>query len=182
MGGNRNCKGWGWLLEVFSLGAPSKIGNYQKQRLCWPSYQLVYCLQSLKIKNIVFIDDLLFTVGWMIFLHLTSGYDRLMNKLLVIYLFLYCTIYCGIHGNVLSSKPSYKTFLSAYPSWKIMEIPGGGGLKQKCPPCMGVWIFSWTTHSPRVTVNNQENTRSILNVQQYLYCQKGYYRNTNTNA
>lgn len=37
----------------------------------------------------------------------------------------------------LSSKPSYKTFLSAYPSWKIMEIPGGGGLKQKCPPCMG---------------------------------------------
>ena len=63
------------------------------------------------------------------------------------------------------------------PSWKIMEIPGGGGLKQKCPPCMGVWIFSWTTHSPRVTVNNQENTCSILNVQQYLYCQKGYYRN-----
>ena len=94
-------RGWGWLLEIFSLGAPSKIGNYQKQRLCWPSYQLVYCLQSLKIKNIVFIDDLLFTVGWMIFLHLTSGYDRLMNKLLVIYLFLYRTIYCGIHGNVV---------------------------------------------------------------------------------
>ena len=111
-GGNRNWKGWGsrrrkfprgwgWLLEIFSLGAPSKSANYQKQRLCWPSYQLVYCLQSLKIKIIVFINDLLFTVGWVIFLHLTSGCDRLMNKLLVIYLFLYCTIYCGIHGNVV---------------------------------------------------------------------------------
>ena len=138
MGGNRNCKGWKWLLEVFSLGAPSKIGNYQKQSLCWPSYQLVYCLQSLKIKNIVFIDDLLFTVGWMIFLHLTSGYDRLMNKLLVIYLFLYCTIYCGIHGNVLSSKPSYKTFLSACrPKLKNNGNSRGWGSKAKMPSMHG---------------------------------------------
>ena len=86
-GGNRNCKGWvsrrrkfprrwGWLLQVFSLGAPSKIGNYQKQQLCWPSYQLVYCLQSL---NIVFIDDLFFTVSWMIFLH--PGFVRVLKTL-----------------------------------------------------------------------------------------------------
>ena len=32
------------------------------------------------------------------------------------------------------------------PGWKVTEIPGGGGLKQKGPSVGGGWIFSGTTH------------------------------------
>ena len=56
---------WGWSLEVFFPGTPSKIGELLKTNSCSVE-QAVSCFtvtRCFKAETIVFIDDLLFAVG-----------------------------------------------------------------------------------------------------------------------
>ena len=60
---------WGWPLEVFFPGTPSKIGELLKTNSCSVE-QAVSCFtvtRCFKAETIVFIDDLLFAVGWLVF-------------------------------------------------------------------------------------------------------------------
>ena len=90
LGGNFRTGG-GWPLESFFRGAPSKIDEKTI------SYFTVN--RCFKAKIIVFIDDLSFAVGWVLF------HGLLMNKLPVIYLVFNVMWSC-------SNKPSSNMFLT----------------------------------------------------------------------